>query len=31
MGGISLAEPEILAWLTEYLTENESTLTEGKR
>jgi len=26
MGGISLAEPEILAWLTDYLNENESTL-----
>jgi signal transduction histidine kinase len=31
MGGISLAEPEILAWLTDFLTENESTLIEGKR
>ncbi len=30
MGGISLAEPEILGWLTDFLTENESTL-EGKR
>jgi signal transduction histidine kinase len=26
MGGISLAEPEIIAWLTEFLGENESTL-----
>lgn len=30
MGGISLAEPEVLAWLTDFLKENESTL-EGKR
>ena len=30
MGEISLAEPEILGWLTDFLTENESTL-EGKR
>ena len=27
MGDISLAEPEILAWLGEYLRENESNLT----
>ncbi len=26
MGGISLSEPEILSWLTDYLKENESTL-----
>lgn len=26
MGEISLGEPEILAWLTDYLRENESTL-----
>lgn len=26
MGGISLAEPEVLAWLTEYLSENENAL-----
>lgn len=26
MGGISLAEPEILGWLTDFLTENESAL-----
>lgn len=26
MGGISLSEPEVLSWLTDYLTENESTM-----
>lgn len=26
MGGISLAEPEVLAWLTEYLSEHENAL-----
>ena len=26
MGDISLAEPEVLGWLAEFLTENESTL-----
>lgn len=26
MGEISLGEPEILSWLTDYLNENESTL-----
>ncbi len=26
MDGISLAEPEVLAWLTDFLKENESTL-----
>ena len=26
MGGISLAEPEVLAWLTDYLSENENAL-----
>ncbi len=26
MGDISLSEPEVLSWLGEYLTENESTL-----
>ncbi len=30
MGDISLAEPEVLGWLSDYLTEHESTL-EGKR
>ena len=30
MGDISLAEPEVLSWLADFLTENESTL-EGKR
>lgn len=30
MGDISLAEPEVLGWLADFLTENESTL-EGKR
>ncbi len=30
MGDISLAEPEVLGWITDFLTENESTL-EGKR
>ena len=30
MGGIPLCEPEILAWLTDYLSENE-TIIEGKR
>lgn len=29
MGGISLAEPEILGWLSDYLSENESTLMKG--
>lgn len=31
MGDISLAEPEVLGWLAGFLTENESTLSEGKR
>lgn len=31
MGDISLAEPEVLGWLSGFLTENESTLSEGKR
>ena len=26
MGDISLSEPEILSWLTDFLKENESTL-----
>ena len=30
MGDISLSEPEIIAWLTDYLHENESNI-EGKR
>ena len=30
MGDIPLSEPEIIAWLTEYLHENESNI-EGKR
>lgn len=28
MGDISLAEPEMLGWFTEYLAENEATLSE---
>lgn len=28
MGEISLAEPEVLGWLTDFLTENESMLSE---
>lgn len=30
MGDISLSEPEVIAWLTDYLNENESNI-EGKR
>ena len=30
MGDISLSEPEVIAWLTDYLRENESNI-EGKR
>ena len=30
MGDIPLSEPEVIAWLTEYLQENESNI-EGKR
>ena len=30
MGEVSLAEPEVLSWLTEFLNENESSI-EGKR
>ncbi len=30
MGDISLSEPEVIAWLTDYLHENESNI-EGKR
>lgn len=26
MGDISLSEPEVISWLTEFLNENESTL-----
>lgn len=29
MGDISLAEPEVLSWLANFLTENESTLKKG--